>query len=66
MGKGGTVALSVNGQSVATGRIEATQCCAFSVDDAADVGADEGTPVAGYASPFEFKGQIEQVTIELK
>jgi len=67
VGKGGTGTLFVNGKSVATSRFERTQCCAFSVDDAADVGADEGTPVTeAYKVPFKFNGKIAKVTIELK
>ena len=67
VGKGGTGALYVNGKSVATGRIEQTQCCAFSADEGADVGADEGTPVTeAYQVPFKFTGKIDKVTIELK
>lgn len=39
----------------------------FSADEGADVGADEGTPVAeAYEVPFEFTGKIDKVTIELK
>jgi len=67
VGKGGVGALFVNGNSVATGRIEHTQCCAFSLEDGADVGADEGTPVVEtYKSPAKFTGKIDKVTIELK
>ena len=67
VGRGGTGALFVNGKSVATGRIEHTQCCAFSADEGADVGADEGTPVIeAYKVPFKFTGKISGVTIELK
>jgi arylsulfatase A-like enzyme len=67
VGKGGNGTLFVNGKNVATGRIDRTQCCAFSVDEGADVGADEGTPVTeDYSVPFKFTGKINQVTIELK
>jgi len=67
VGKGGTGTLYVNGKNVATGRIEQTQCCAFSADEGADVGADEGTPVTeAYQVPFKFTGKIDKVTIELK
>jgi arylsulfatase A-like enzyme len=67
VGKGGTGTLVVNGKEVATGRIEHTQCCAFSADEGADVGADEGTPVTeAYKVPFKFTGHIDNVTIELK
>ncbi len=67
VGKGGTGTLFVNGKKVATGRIEQTQCCAFSADEGADVGADEGTPVTeAYKVPFTFTGKIDKVTIELE
>jgi arylsulfatase A-like enzyme len=67
VGKGGAGTLSVNGKNVATGRIDQTQCCMFSADEGADVGADEGTPVTeAYQVPFKFTGKIDSVTIELK
>ena len=67
MGKGGTGTLFVNGKQVAEGRIKQTQCCVFSADEGADVGADEGTPVTeAYKVPFKFTGKIAKVTIELK
>lgn len=67
LGKGGTGTLFVNGKQVGTGRIEQTQCCAFSADEGADVGSDEGTPVTeAYTVPFTFTGKIAKVTIELK
>jgi arylsulfatase len=66
VGKGGTGTIFVNGKKVAAGRIDRTQCCAFSADEGADVGADEGTPVTeGYKVPFKFTGKIAKVTIEL-
>jgi hypothetical protein len=50
----------INGENVATGRIEQTQCCAFSADEGADVGADEGTRVTeDYLVPFKFTGKID-------
>lgn len=45
LGKGGNGTLFVNGQKVAEGRIEHTQCCGYSADEGADVGMDEATPV---------------------
>jgi arylsulfatase len=67
VGKGGIGTLFVNGKKVATGRIDRTHCCAFSADEGADVGADEGTPVTeAYKVPFKFTGKIAKVTIELK
>jgi len=66
-GSGGTNSLLVDGKSVATGKLEKTQCCMFSLDDAADVGADLGTAVsASYSVPAQYKGRILGVTVELK
>ena len=66
-GKGGMGTIFVNDKKVAEGRIEQTQCCIFSADEGADVGADEGTAVIeDYKVPFDFTGKIEKVTIELK
>ncbi|WP_211256115.1 hypothetical protein [Edaphobacter aggregans] len=69
MGKGGTGTISVNGQKVAEGRIEHTQCCIFSADEGADVGIDDGTPVTEdyeAGEPSKFIGKIDKVTVELK
>ncbi len=68
MGKGGTGTIFANGQKVAEGRIEHTQCCAFSADEGADVGMDEGTPVTeDYKEQIDkFTGKIDSVTIDLK
>ena len=68
-GSGGMGVLFVNGQKVAEARIEHTNASMFSVDDAADVGIDEGTPViedyqAGAKS--RFTGKIIKVTVEVK
>jgi arylsulfatase A-like enzyme len=66
-GKGGTGTLFVNGQKVASTRIEQTQPNAFSADEGADVGLDDGTAVtAAYKIPFTFNGKIRKVTIDLK
>ncbi|MFZ2160336.1 MAG: arylsulfatase [Bradyrhizobium sp.] len=67
LGKGGVGTILFNGKTVATGRVDRTQCCFFSADDGTDVGADEGTPVTeAYKVPFKFTGKIGKVTIELK
>ena len=68
MGKGGTGTIFVNGQKVAEGRIEHTQCCAFSADEGADVGMDGGTPVteAYKERDNKFTGKIDKVTVALK
>jgi arylsulfatase A-like enzyme len=66
MGKGGMGTIMVNDKKVAEKRIEKTQPGIFSVDDLADIGLDEGTPVSDYAVPAKFKGTISYVTIEVK
>ncbi len=65
-GKGGMGTISVNGTKVAEARIAKTQTTAFSGDDMADVGVDEGTPVADYGPAAKFNGNIHKVTINLR
>jgi len=59
----GTIA--VNGQKVVEGRIEHTQCCAFSADEGANVGTDDGTPVVEdyKEGDNKFTGKIHSVAI---
>ena len=66
LGKGGTGTISVNGTKVGEGRIGRTQPGIFSVDDLADVGTDDGTPVTDYGGSPKFKGTLNKVTIEVK
>jgi arylsulfatase len=66
MGKGGVGTISVNGKTVAEKRLEKTQPGIFSVDDMADIGLDEGTPVADYGPSSKFTGNIGYVTVEQK
>lgn len=68
-GKGGTAGLSVNGRKVAEGRIPKTNAFVFSLDEGADVGVDEDTPVteayrAGAGS--RFTGKIDRVTLQVR
>jgi len=65
-GKGGTGTIAVNGNKVAEGRLSKTQPGIFSVDDLADVGVDEGTPVAVYGASSKFNGKLNKVKIEQK
>jgi hypothetical protein len=67
IGKGGVVTLYVNDKKVGQGRIERTQPGIFSVDDAADVGMDEGTPVVEDYQPRDtkFTGTIKKVVVEV-
>jgi hypothetical protein len=64
LGKGGTGTITVDGKTAAQGRIERTQPGIFSVDDLADVGTDDGTPVTDYGKSRKFTGTLNKVTIE--
>jgi arylsulfatase len=67
-GKGGTGTLSVDGKSVAEGRIEHTLPARISSDETLDFGEDTGTPVveeyAG-AMPFAYNGTLGRFVIRL-
>ena len=58
----------MNDTKVAEGRVERTQPILFSLDDAADVGIDEGTPVTEeYTSAASaFTGKILKITVDVK
>ncbi len=68
LAKGGLGTIYVNDKKVAEGRIERTQPILFSLDDAADVGIDEGTPVTEeYKSAASaFTGKILKVKVDVK
>jgi arylsulfatase len=68
LGKGGLGTIYVNDQKVAEGRIERTQPILFSLDDAADVGIDEGTPVTEEYKPeaSAFTGKILKIKVDVK
>ena len=67
VGKGGTGTLTVNGKTVAEGRIDKTVPVYFSTDDTFDVGEDWGTPMSDdYEPPFAFTGKIKKVTVHAK
>jgi arylsulfatase len=67
-GKGGVMALFVNEQKVAEGRIEQTQGITLGLGGALDVGEDTGSSVddEAYTPPFRYNGDIKQVTVDLK
>jgi arylsulfatase len=68
LGKGGTATILVNGEKVASGRIERTHPMIFSADETAGVGEDDATPVtADYKERDNtFTGKIHKVTIDVK
>lgn len=68
-GKEGTVTLLVDGQEVGKTKLARTVPAAFSASESFDVGVDLGSTVAlKYFDkrPFEFKGRIERVKVDLR
>lgn len=64
-GAGGTATLYVDGQKIGEGKIVHTNANTFGIDESADVGTDENTPVhLPYRGKEDFTGKIERVTIE--
>ena len=68
IGRGGTGVLKVDGNAVATQKMEHTVPLILQWDETFDIGADTGTPVddADYQVPFKFTGKIEKLTIKLE
>ncbi len=66
-GGGGTGTILLNGKKIGEGKITNTNANTFGIDESADVGTDENTPVVlGYRGKEKFIGKINSVTIELK
>ncbi|HMG40962.1 MAG TPA: arylsulfatase [Acidimicrobiales bacterium] len=66
LGKGGEVALFVDGDQVGAGRIDATVPMVFSADETADVGSDSGTPVSDDEhGGTPFNGRVRWVQIDV-
>jgi arylsulfatase len=63
LGKGGTGIITVDGKKVAEGRLDKTQSSLFSVDDLADIGTDDGTPVTDYGGSAKANYKVDKVTI---
>ena len=68
VGKGGIATILVNGERVASGRIERTQPAIFSADETAGVGIDDATPVTNDYKERDnaFTGKIHKVTVDVK
>jgi arylsulfatase len=68
LGKGGIATILVNGEKVASGRIERTEAMIFSPDETAGVGVDDATPVtADYKERDNaFTGKILKVIVDVK
>jgi arylsulfatase len=67
IGNGGMASILVNGEKVASRRIERTQPMIFSADETAGVGVDDATPVTNDYKERDntFTGKIHKVTIEV-
>jgi Sulfatase len=67
LGKGGSVALFVDGSQVGEGRVDATVPMVFSGDETTDVGTDTATPVTDDLTPEQvhFTGRVKWVQIDL-
>lgn len=64
-GAGGIGTLLLNGEKIGAGTIDKTNANTFGIDESADVGTDENTPVfPGYHKKEKFTGKIRQVTVE--
>jgi arylsulfatase len=64
-GKGGTGTIYLDGSKIAEGVITNTNANTFGIDESADVGTDENTPVyLAYKGKEKFSGKISKVTIE--
>ncbi|BAY99750.1 sulfatase [Tolypothrix tenuis PCC 7101] len=67
VGAGGIGKLFINEQQVAEGRVDKTIAYRLALDETFDVGRDTGTPVVDtYQVPFNFTGNLQQVSLELK
>ena len=69
VGKGADLRLLLNGEPVATGRLDATVSSRFSIDEGTDVGMDRGSPVIqrqlNERRFSAFNGTINKVTLEI-
>ncbi|MBL7865895.1 MAG: arylsulfatase [Cyclobacteriaceae bacterium] len=66
-GGGGTATILLDGNKIADGKIGKTNSNTFGIDESADVGTDENTPVyPPYARKEKFNGRINSVTIDTK
>ena len=67
LGKGGTVALYIDGKKTGEGRVEGTVPMVFSADETCDVGSDTASAVSDDYTPetSKFSGTIDWVQIDI-
>jgi len=68
VGAGGTGVLKVDGNPVATEKMEHTIPFILQWDESLDIGSDTGTPVNDddYSTPFVFTGKLDKVTLNIE
>lgn len=68
IGRSGTGTLKIDGQVVATQKMERTIPITLQFDENFDVGADTGTPVDDhdYQVPFPFTGKLKKLTLRVE
>ncbi|MGA2620301.1 MAG: arylsulfatase, partial [Thermoguttaceae bacterium] len=68
IGRGGTGVLKVDGDQVASRKMERTIPLILQWDESFDVGADTGTPVCDkdYQCPFKFTGKLDKLTLKIE
>ncbi len=65
-GAGGLGKIYLDGDKIGEGKIVHTNSNTFGIDESADVGTDENTPVfAGYHKKEKFTGVINKITVEV-
>jgi arylsulfatase A-like enzyme len=67
IGQGGTGVLKVDGNAVATEKMEHTLPFILQWDESLDIGSDTGTPVddTDYQTPFTFTGKLNKITLTI-
>ena len=67
IGAAGTGVLKVDGNAVATEKMEHTLPFILQWDESLDIGSDTGTPVNDddYRTPFTFTGKLDKITLDI-
>ena len=67
IGAGGTGVLKVDGNAVATEKMEHTLPLILQWDESLDIGSDTGTPVDDddYSTPFTFTGKLNKIALNI-
>ena len=67
VGASGTGVLKVDGNAVATEKMERTIPLILQWDESLDIGSDTGTPVNDddYRTPFTFTGKLDKITLDI-